>query len=99
MDLATLLILATMQSRPPTSLSVETKLFELDTHKKATLNDIYLVHQQGFRERQNTSTIRSELPGNRCAPPMRGKKEGEVVQARYLGEHASDNQAYLEIGY
>jgi hypothetical protein len=30
-------------------LSVEAKLFELDTHKKATLNDIYLVHQQGVQ--------------------------------------------------
>jgi hypothetical protein len=30
-------------------LSVEAKLFELDTHKKATLNDIYLVHQQGLQ--------------------------------------------------
>ena len=30
-------------------LSVEAKLFELDTHKKATLSDIYLVHQQGIQ--------------------------------------------------
>jgi Transglycosylase SLT domain len=30
-------------------LSVEAKLFELDTHKKATLSDIYLVHQQGVQ--------------------------------------------------
>jgi hypothetical protein len=30
-------------------LSVEARLFELDTHKKATLNDIYLVHQQGVQ--------------------------------------------------
>jgi hypothetical protein len=29
-------------------LVVETKLFELDTHKKATLSDIYLIHQQGM---------------------------------------------------
>jgi hypothetical protein len=30
-------------------LAVETKLFELDTHKKATLSDIYLIHQQGVQ--------------------------------------------------
>ena len=30
-------------------LLVEAKLFELDTHKKATLSDIYLVHQQGVQ--------------------------------------------------
>jgi hypothetical protein len=30
-------------------LSVEAKLFELDTHKKASLSDIYLVHQQGVQ--------------------------------------------------
>ena len=36
-----------MLLRPPYKLSVETKLFELDTHKKATLGDIYLIHQQG----------------------------------------------------
>ncbi len=28
---------------------VETKLFELDTHKKASMSDIYLVHQQGLQ--------------------------------------------------
>jgi hypothetical protein len=30
-------------------LSVEAKLFELDTHKKASLSDVYLVHQQGVQ--------------------------------------------------
>jgi hypothetical protein len=30
-------------------LLVEAKLFELDTHKKASLSDIYLVHQQGVQ--------------------------------------------------
>jgi hypothetical protein len=29
--------------------AVEAKLFELDTHKKATLSDIYLIHQQGVQ--------------------------------------------------
>jgi hypothetical protein len=28
---------------------IETKLFELDTHKRATMSDIYLVHQQGLQ--------------------------------------------------
>ena len=28
---------------------IEAKLFELDTHKKPTLSDIYLIHQQGVQ--------------------------------------------------
>ena len=28
---------------------IEAKLFELDTHKKASMSDIYLVHQQGLQ--------------------------------------------------
>jgi hypothetical protein len=28
---------------------IESKLFELDTHKKPTLSDIYLIHQQGVQ--------------------------------------------------
>jgi hypothetical protein len=28
---------------------IEGKLFELDTHKKPTLSDIYLIHQQGVQ--------------------------------------------------
>ena len=81
-------------------LSVEAKLFELDTHKKAILSDIYLVHQQGVQGAAEHVDHPERIAWeSMCATDEGGEKGEEMEQAGYLGEHASENQAYLEIGY
>jgi hypothetical protein len=58
-------------------LSVETKLFELDTHKKATLNDIYLVHQQGLQGAAEHVNHPERIAWKSMCATDEGKERGE----------------------
>jgi hypothetical protein len=88
MDQAISLILATVAAA--CKLLVEAKLFELDTHKKASLSDIYLVHQQGVQGAAEHVTNPERVAWeSMCATDEGREKGGKMVQARDLGEHAS----------
>src|SRR5262249_11947670 len=56
---------------------IESKLFELDTHKKPTLSDIYLIHQQGVQgAAQHVSNPERAAWESMCATDE-GREKGE----------------------
>jgi hypothetical protein len=52
-------------------------LFELNTQKRATISDLYLIHHKVRRARRSTSTTPTVSLGNQCAPPMRANRRAK----------------------
>ena len=57
--------------------AVEAKLFELDTHKKATLSDIYLIHQQGLQGAAEHVSHPKRLAWESMCATDEGREKGE----------------------
>jgi hypothetical protein len=57
--------------------AVEAKLFELDTHKKATLSDIYLVHQQGVQGAAEHVSHPERIAWESMCATDEGREKGE----------------------
>jgi len=78
-------------------MMTEAILFEMFTHRKPTLNDLYLIHQQGVEgAAQHLSHPNRLAWQSMCATDEGKEKGGKVVQTRYLGQYASGNQTRLE---
>ena len=58
-------------------LAVEAKLFELDAHKKATLSDIYLVHQQGVQGAAEHVSHPERIAWESMCATDEGREKGE----------------------
>jgi hypothetical protein len=58
-------------------LAVETKLFELDTHRKAILSDIYLIHQQGMQGAAEHINHPERLAWESMCATDEGRERGE----------------------
>ena len=75
----------------------ETILFETFTHRKPTLDDMYLVHQQGVDGATEHVSHPDRLAWRSMCATNEGKEKGEKsVQVRDLGQHASGHQTRLE---
>jgi len=57
--------------------AVEAKLFELDTRKKATLSDIYLVHQQGMQGAAEHVSHPERIAWESMCATDEGREKGE----------------------
>jgi hypothetical protein len=57
--------------------AVEAKLFELDTHKKATLSDIYLIHQQGLQGAAEHVSHPKRIAWESMCATDEGREKGE----------------------
>jgi len=57
--------------------AVEAKLFELDTRKKATLSDIYLVHQQGMQGAAEHVSHPKRIAWESMCATDEGREKGE----------------------
>ena len=57
--------------------AVEAKLFELDTRKKATLSDIYLVHQQGVQGAAEHVSHPERIAWESMCATDEGREKGE----------------------
>jgi hypothetical protein len=57
--------------------SIEAKLFELDTHKKATLSDIYLIHQQGVQGAAEHVSHPERIAWESMCATDEGREKGE----------------------
>ena len=57
--------------------AVEAKLFELDTHKKATLSDIYLIHQQGVQGAAEHVSHPKRIAWESMCATDEGREKGE----------------------
>ncbi len=57
--------------------SIEAKLFELDTHKKATLSDIYLIHQQGVQGAAEHISHPERIAWESMCATDEGREKGE----------------------
>jgi hypothetical protein len=56
---------------------IEGKLFELDTHKKPTLSDIYLIHQQGVQGAAEHVTNPERVAWESMCATDEGREKGE----------------------
>jgi hypothetical protein len=80
-------------------LLVEAKLFELDTHKKATLSDIYLVHQQGVQGAAEHVNNPERVAWESMCATDEGREKGEKWCKRAIwGNTLPAIKACLEIG-
>ena len=57
--------------------AVEAKLFELDTRKKATLSDIYLIHQQGLQGAAEHVSHPKRIAWESMCATDEGREKGE----------------------
>lgn len=57
--------------------AVEAKLFELDTHKKATLSDIYLIYQQGLQGAAEHVSHPKRIAWESMCATDEGREKGE----------------------
>jgi len=56
---------------------IEAKLFELDTHKKPTLSDIYLIHQQGVQGAAEHVSNPERIAWESMCATDEGREKGE----------------------
>jgi hypothetical protein len=56
---------------------IEAKLFELDTHKKPTLSDIYLIHQQGVQGAAQHVSYPDRVAWESMCATDEGREKGE----------------------
>src|SRR3954464_906578 len=73
-------------------------LFEWITHRKPTLSDLYLIHQQGWEGAAEHISQPDRIAWKYVRPQRRPEEGREVVQTRDLGQYPSDLQAGVEIG-
>jgi hypothetical protein len=63
----------------------EAILFEISTHKKLTLSDIYLIHQQGVQGAAEHVSHPDRLLGNQCVPPMKAERKVRAGVSELFG--------------
>ena len=66
--------------------STAATLFELNTHRKATISDLYLIHQQGTQGAEEHSTTPTVSLGNQCVPPMRANRRAKSGASEQSGK-------------
>ena len=78
---------------------VEAELFELRTHKKPTLSDLYLIHQQGIQGAEEHVSHPDRVAWESMCATDEGQQKGEKWCKRAIwAKHAAGDQEGLEIG-
>jgi hypothetical protein len=72
-------------------------LFELNTHKKATFSDLYLIHQQGTRGAEEHVNHPDRIAWKSMCATDEGREKGEKWCKRAKGKYPSRNKAHLEV--
>jgi len=79
-----------MPLRRPTRFITEGILFEWVTHKKPTLSDLYLIHQQGWEGAAEHISRPDRIAWKSMCATSEGMEKGEkMVQTRDLAEYRS----------
>jgi hypothetical protein len=67
--------------------AAEARLFELDTHKKPTFSDLYLIHQQGWRGAAEHVTQPDRVAWKSMCATEEGQQKGEKWCKRAIWEN------------